>query len=323
MTLLLVLVFGSVFLVFALIMIAGGSGAAREDKKTLAVLNAALATDRADRADQMIDVRKAELFSAVPLINRWLLKIELAPRLRSMLYQANLKWTVGTLLLMCGCSCVIPAYLVYLRLRLPGVAAIVGAVCFFLPLLFVRQKRAHRFGKFEQELPEASDMMVNALRAGHSLVSALGLVANEAAEPVGSEFRICFEEQNYGLELRTAMANLVARVPLQDLRIMVAAILIQKESGGNLAEVLEKTSELIRERFRLKRQVQTFTAQGRMTGWILTFLPIILGFALYLIAPDNISLLWKRDIGIKMLYGSVIMIILGAVIIQKIVNIDI
>jgi tight adherence protein B len=224
---------------------------------------------------------------------------------------------------MCGCSCVIPAYLVYLRLRLPGVAAIVGAVCFFLPLLFVRQKRAHRFGKFEQELPEASDMMVNALRAGHSLVSALGLVANEAAEPVGSEFRICFEEQNYGLELRTAMANLVARVPLQDLRIMVAAILIQKESGGNLAEVLEKTSELIRERFRLKRQVQTFTAQGRMTGWILTFLPIILGFALYLIAPDNISLLWKRDIGIKMLYGSVIMIILGAVIIQKIVNIDI
>ena len=119
------------------------------------------------------------------------------------------------------------------------------------------------------------------------------------------------------------MSNLVARVPIQDLRIIVAAILIQKESGGNLAEVLEKTSEVIRERFRLKRQVSVFTAQGRMTGWILTFLPVILGVALWFIAPDNISLLWKRDIGIKLLYGSVIMILLGGFIIQKIVNIDV
>jgi len=319
----LVLTFICVFVIFALIMIAGGVGSSRDEKKTLAVLQAALATEKTGSGDQMLDIRKAELFSRVSIINRWLLQLEIAPRLRSYLYQANLKWTVGTLLLMCACSGAIAYLLIYLRMRQPFVAVVAGLIATLLPLLFVRQKRARRFHKFEEGLPEATDMIVNALRAGHSLVSALGLVATEAPEPVGGEFRICFDEQNFGLELRTAMSNLVARVPIQDLRIIVAAILIQKESGGNLAEVLEKTSEVIRERFRLKRQVSVFTAQGRMTGWILTFLPVILGVALWFIAPDNISLLWKRDIGIKLLYGSVIMILLGGFIIQKIVNIDV
>jgi tight adherence protein B len=270
-----------------------------------------------------VDIRKTELFSAIPWINGMLLKMEIAPKLRSLLYQANMKWTVGTFLAISGVACLVPGYAVYWKTNALIVSIAVGLVVGMVPLMFVRMKRARRFSKFEQELPEASDLIVNALRAGHSLVSALGLVANEAAEPVGQEFRLCFEEQNYGLELRTAMANLVARVPIQDLRIVVAAILIQKESGGNLAEVLEKTSEVIRERFRLKRQVQVHTAQGRMTGWILTFLPLVLGIGLYLIAPDNISLLWKRDIGVKLLYASVIMTITGGFIIQKIVNIDI
>jgi tight adherence protein B len=323
MTLLLVLVFIIVFAVFALIMVLGSSGEVREAKQTLAVLEAALATEKTARPDQIVDIRKTELFSAIPWINGMLLKMEIAPKLRSLLYQANMKWTVGTFLAISGVACLVPGYAVYWKTNALIVSIAVGLVVGMVPLMFVRMKRARRFSKFEQELPEASDLIVNALRAGHSLVSALGLVANEAAEPVGQEFRLCFEEQNYGLELRTAMANLVARVPIQDLRIVVAAILIQKESGGNLAEVLEKTSEVIRERFRLKRQVQVHTAQGRMTGWILTFLPLVLGIGLYLIAPDNISLLWKRDIGVKLLYASVIMTITGGFIIQKIVNIDI
>jgi tight adherence protein B len=256
-------------------------------------------------------------------MNRLLVQLELAPKLRTLLYQADLKWTVGTMVLLSLLCCVVPGYLIYLRTRFLVVSVALGIVFGFAPLFYARFKRSRRFSKFEQGLPEASDLIVNALRAGHSLISALGLVANEAPEPVGTEFRICFEEQNYGLEMRIAMANLVNRVPLQDLRLMVAAILIQKESGGNLAEVLEKTSEVIRERFRLKREVQTYTAQGRMTGWILTFLPMVLGFALYMIAPDNISLLWKRDVGIKMLYASAIMTLIGGFIIQKIVDIDI
>ena len=141
--------------------------------------------------------------------------------------------------------------------------------------------------------------------------------------PSAAEFRICFDEQNYGLELRAAMDNLVTRVPLQDLRIVVTAILIQKESGGNLAEVLDKTAYVIRERFRLKRQVRVHTAQGRLTGWILSFLPVVLGIALYLINPDTMSLLWKREIGVKLLYASGTMTIIGALIIRKIVNMDV
>ncbi len=153
---------------------------------------------------------------------------------------------------------------------------------------------------------------MSALRAGHSLVSALGLVAQEAPEPVGGEFRICFEEQNYGLELRTAMVNLVTRVPIQDLKIVSTAVLIQKESGGNLAEVLDKTSYVIRERFRLKRQVRVHTAQGRLTGWILTLLPPILGVALYVINPKTMSILWTNPLGVKLLYLSAAMTITGA-----------
>ena len=155
-------------------------------------------------------------------------------------------------------------------------------------------KRAKRFAKFEQGLPEALDLMVSALRAGHSLIAALGLVSRECPDPIGTEFKICFEEQNYGLEMKTAIDNLLTRVPLQDLRIVATAIMIQKESGGNLAEVLDKTSHVIRERFRLKRQVRTHTAQGRLTGMILTLLPVCLGIALYFVNPDLMSMLWTR-----------------------------
>jgi tight adherence protein B len=176
---------------------------------------------------------------------------------------------------------------------------------------------------FQQGLPEALDMMVNAMRAGHSLISSIGSVARECADPIGCEFRSCFEEQNYGLELKTAMDNMLNRVPLQDLRIVVTAIMIQRESGGNLAEVLDKTSHVIRERFRLKRQVSVHTAQGRMTGWVLSLLPVILGTLLYFVNPDMMSILWKNPIGIKMLWFSFGMIVVGSLIIRKIVNMDV
>jgi tight adherence protein B len=323
MLLLLMLVFIGVFAVAALLLVASGTGASQKTKQTLAALESALATEKPEARDQVVDLRKQELLSAIPWINRLLLKIELAPRLRILLYQANLKWTTGGLLLMSAACCVIPGYLIYLRTRAVVFALLFGFLLGCAPIFFVLHKRRQRFNKFEQELPEALDLMVSALRAGHSLVSALGLVADESAEPIGGEFRICFDEQNYGLELRAAMDNLVTRVPLQDLRIAVTAILIQKESGGNLAEVLDKTAYVIRERFRLRRQVRVHTAQGRLTGWILSFLPVVLGIALYLINPDTMSLLWKREIGIKLLYTAAGMTIAGALIIRKIVNMDV
>ena len=323
MLLLLVLVFVGVFVVLTLLLVASGTGASQKAKQTLSALESALAVERSPSSDPIIDIRKMELLSAVPWINRWLMKLEIAPRLRSLLYQANVKWTTGGLLLMSAACFVFPAYLIYLRTGAIIFAAMAGVLVGGAPLFYVLHKRRQRFNKFEQELPEALDLMVSALRAGHSLVSALGLVAQESPDPIGVEFRICFDEQNYGLELRTAMSNLLARVPLQDLRIVVTAILIQKESGGNLAEVLDKVAHVIRERYRLKRQVRVHTAQGRLTGWILSFLPIVLGVALYLIRPDTMSLLWRNPVGLKMLYASAVLTVTGALIIRKIVNMQV
>jgi tight adherence protein B len=320
MPLIVALVFLSVFVVLALVLFAGGANASQQAKLARANLETVLASRSRSTTDQIVDVRKNELLSAVPWINRWLLQLELAPRLRSLLRQANLDWTVGRLLILCGLCFIVPGYMVYLRTDAVLLGLLVGAAVGYLPILYVLRRRSARFAKFDEGLPEALDLMVSALRAGHSLVAALRLVAYESPDPIGGEFRICFDEQNYGLELRTALENLVTRVPQQDLRLVSTAILIQKESGGNLAEVLEKASNLIRERFKLKRQIRTHTAQGRMTGWILALLPPVLGFALYMISPDTERILWTRQAGIYMLGASVVMTIAGSLVIRRIVN---
>jgi len=320
---LIAIVFLGVFSLTALLMSASRSDASKQSEQTMNVLQAALATTKTSKLDQIVDIRKQEILSALPWLNRWLLKLEIAPRLRSLLLQADLKWTAGGVILMCALCFAVPAYLIYLRTGVILISLLLGLLIGTAPIAFVLYKRRQRFDKFEEGLPEVLDLMVSALRAGHSLVSALDLAAAEAPDPIGTEFRICFDEQNYGLELKTAMNNLAARVPLQDLKIVITAILIQKESGGNLAEVFDKAAYVIRERFRLKRQVRVHTAQGRITGWILSFLPLVLGVALYLINPESMSLLWTRAIGIKLLYTSAAMTIIGALIIRRIVNMDV
>lgn len=323
MLLILFLVFISVFAVIALILVASGSGASQKSKQVLANLDSALASYRPEASNILVDIRKDEMLSALPWLNRLLLNIDVAPRVRTLLYQAQVKWSTGGLLLMSLACFVIPSTLIYLRTGVLILSMLIGLAVSFAPLAFVLHKRRQRFNNFEQRLPEALDLMVSALRAGHSLVAALRLVAYESAEPITSEFRICYDEQNYGLELRTAMENLVTRVPLQDLKIVVTAILIQKESGGNLAEVLDKATHVIRERFRLRRQVRTHTAQGRLTGLILTLLPLVLGLALYLVNPETMSILWKTPIGIKLMYTAAGMMTVGGLIIRKIVNMEV
>jgi tight adherence protein B len=267
--------------------------------------------------------RKSVLFSTIPWINRHLQRLELAPRLRMLLFQAGLKLTVGGLMLMSGLCFAGAAYLTYLRTRNIPFAIGVGFLLSVVPLGVVLYKRHRRFNKFEEMLPEALDLIVNAVRVGQSLNAALGLAGRESPEPVGGELRTCFDEQNYGLELRAAMENLVVRVPLQDLRMVVTGIMIQKESGGNLAEILEKTASVIRERFRIKRQIKTHTAQGRLTGWILTLLPVGLGFVLYFINPGLMSILWTRELGRELMWASAGALLVGTIWIQKIIRIDV
>ncbi len=317
------LVFLGVFAVIALLLMAGSSGASQEAKQVIASLDSALATETPQVRDQIVNLRKSELLSGIPWLNKKLLKVDLAPRLQGLLRQADIKWTAGGLLSACGLCFCVPMYLINLRFDNILVALAVGLAMGFAPLGWVLFKRSKRFHKFLEGLPEALDLMVSGLRAGHSLIAAMGLVSRECGDPVGTEFKVCFEEQNYGLELKTALDNMISRVPMQDLRIVATAIMIQKESGGNLAEVLDKTSHVIRERFRLKRQIGVHTAQGRLTGWILTFLPIVLGIALYTVNPEMMSILWKTAIGVKLMWAAAIGILIGGMIIHKIVNMDV
>jgi tight adherence protein B len=317
------LVFLGVFAVVALLMLASGSGSDQQAKQIIATLDSALATETPEARDTIVNLRKSEVFSGIPWLNKRLLNFQLAPALYRLLNQADLKWTIGALMAMCAACFAFPAYLIYLKSHSFLISMGVGLVLGFAPIWFAMHKRKARFNKFLAALPEALDMMVSALRAGHSLIAAMGLVARECPPPVCTEFKSCFEEQNYGLELKTALDNLLARVPLQDLRIVATAIMIQKESGGNLAEVLDKTAHVIRERFRLKRQIGVHTAQGRLTGWILTALPVFLGIALYFMNPDMMSLLWTRPIGVKLLWTGCGMIVVGGLIIRQIVNMDV
>jgi tight adherence protein B len=323
MLLIISLVFIGVFAVIALPLIATSVGPAKKAKEVQSRLASALATEAPEQHDLIVNLRKDQQVSSIPWLNKKLLQFELTPFLRRLLDQANLSWSAGRLLMMSAICFVVPSYLVDFHFKqiLPALGA--GLLCGMGPIGFVFFKRSKRFGKFEEGLPEALDLMVSALRAGHSLIAAMGLVGRECTDPVGGEFRTCFEEQNYGLELKMAMENLTTRVPLQDLKIVSTAIMIQKESGGNLAEVLDKTAYVIRERFRLKRQIRTHTAQGRLTGWILTCLPIALGVGLFTINPTMMSILWTRPIGIELLWASAGMTVLGGFIINQIVNMEV
>ena len=324
MGLIIFLIFVGVFAVVALLIMAVGTGASQQAKQVHATLNSALSTGgtQEDR-ENLVNLRKSDALSGIPWLNRKLLQNELAPRLQTLLLQANLSWSPGRLLAACVFCFALPAYLVYLRFESILIALPVGLLMGAAPFAWVLHLRKKRLDLFQQGLPEALDLMVSGLRAGHSLIAALGLVSRECADPIGSEFKTCFEEQNYGLEMKAALDNLIKRVPLQDLRIFSTAIMIQKESGGNLAEVLDKTSHVIRERFRLKRQVGVHTAQGRLTGWVLTMLPVVLGIALYVVSPEMMSILWKNPTGIKMLWIAGTMIVIGGFIINKIVSMDV
>jgi tight adherence protein B len=323
MLLIIALVFLGVFTIVALPLLGSGLVPTRTQQQALATLDSALKTETQEKRQLAMDLKKNESMSSIPWLNQKLLKLELTPYLRKVLAQAALPWSAGRLLMISAALFVIPVYAVLQYLNSIPIALGAGALLSLAPYAFVMFKRGRRFSAFEKGLPEALDLMVSGLRAGHSLIAAMALVARECEEPVGPEFKIAFEEQNYGLEMKAALENLLVRVPLQDMKIVSTAILIQKESGGNLAEVLDKASNIIRERFRLKRQIMVHTAQGRLTGLILALLPVVLGVGIYFVDPGMISILWHRDIGIKLLWAAAGMTVLGGIVIWKIVDIDV
>jgi tight adherence protein B len=235
--------------------------------------------------------------------------------------QADVDLTMGRFFITCGvfAACgaglaVATAMKVYF---VPIVAVSLGA----LPFMWLVMRRRRRLKKFQSQLPDALELIARALRAGHSLASGFSLVAHEMSEPISKEFARVFEEQNLGIPMDEALEDLTERVPNLDLKFFATAIILQKQTGGDLAEILDKIGELIRERFRIWGQVQALTGEGRLSGIVLLALPPALFVAVYKLNPDYVMLLFTDELGKKMLIGGAIMQLLGAVVIKKIVNI--
>ena len=322
MLLILLVVFLAVFALFVLAMMAAaGRSTSRETVR--ANLDSVLLNTPRPVTDELVDLRKNVALSSIPWMHRLLARIRPATDLRRILDQADLNWTPGRVVFAGVLAWIVAFYGIQTRTGRFAMSALLSLPAAAAPFLYVLRKRQRRFRRFQEKLPDAIDLMVSALRAGNSTMGALGIVARDAPEPIRREFRICFDEQSYGVDMRAAMENLVNRVPLPDVRIIVTAILIQKESGGNLAEVLEKTAQVIRDRFRLRDQVRVHSAQGRLTGWILSAMPVALGTLLFLINPDYILVLLKHPVGHKLIAAGAIMNVLGLLVIRKIINIKI
>jgi tight adherence protein B len=237
--------------------------------------------------------------------------------------QAGMKIGVSTLLLACAATAGICSFGAVAVFRLT-LAAIPGSLLGgALPYLMLMRRRTLRVRRFEEQFPEALDLLSRAIRAGHAFTTAVGMVADEAPDPIGPEFKKTFDEQNFGLPLKEALGNLAQRVPLMDVHFFVTAVLIQRETGGNLSEILDNLSHVVRERFKILRQVRVYTAHGRLTGYVLLGLPAALAVALAFINPSHMDLLFKERMGQMMLMSAVVMQVVGYFWIRQVIKIEV
>jgi tight adherence protein B len=235
--------------------------------------------------------------------------------------QAGLTLTVGTLLLSAGCLSLL-AYLVVKFLTFSTLLALgASVIAAFIPFIYVKQMKSRRLRKFEEQFPEAIDLIGRALRAGHAFTTGLVMVAEEIPKPVGEEFKLLYDRQNFGMPVPEAMKQFAERIPLIDARFFVTAVLTQRETGGNLGEVLDNLASVIRDRFRVKRQVRVLTAHGRITGWILAGMPPALATAMMVVAPNHMKMLISDPLGIQMIVGALTLQVIGTLIIRKLVDI--
>jgi tight adherence protein B len=277
---------------------------------------------RTEKVPQL-NVARDQRYSTIPFLDTLLRRIDVTQRLELMLYQAGLTMRVGQLVLL-SAGLAMGGYFAGLTIfhRLaPAILCMVAMTP--LPFLWVRFKKGQRMKAFAEEFPDALDLLVSALRAGLSFSAAMQIVAEESPEPVRGEFAITVEEQSLGLEFRDSLVNLTQRVDSLDLRFFVTAVILQRDTGGNLAEVLENTSRLIRDRFRILGDIKTFTAQGRLTGMILLALPIGITVFTVVMTPDYFRPMLANDGGKIALTIAGGMQLLGALVIRKIVNIKV
>lgn len=311
----------SLFVVYALYLITS-----RKSDAKRALLNERLAEairSSAHSNDLEVQLAREELLSEIPWVNRSLVKLEITSRIKRMIDQADLQITVMRLVLfsLTGAALgFLAARMITISLPLAFLFALIAGA---FPFLHVMSKRKKRLKKFLQLLPDALDLMSRGLSAGHAFTEALQMVSSEMPEPISSEFRKTYDEQNLGLSLKLALENLVHRVPLLDLRMCVTAIMIQRETGGNLSELLEKVAYTIRERFRIMEDLKTLTLSSRWSAWLLCALPIFLAVYMTFMNPTYMEVMWRDPRGHTLLFIAAVMQILGMLMVQKIMKIKI
>jgi tight adherence protein B len=270
-----------------------------------------------------------EMLSKIPALDNLLRRSTRISNLQPFLEQANLKIRAGNILVLCAVSALVLAGVGFLAagslppnqaLLFAAVGLILGG---FIPYSYASYRRTKRFQKFEELFPEAIDTLARAVRAGHAFTTALELIANELSEPIASEFRKLFEEQKFGLPVRDALMNLAERVPLVDVKFFVTAVMLQRETGGNLAEILDNLSYVIRERFKIMRQVRVYTAQGRLTMMLLMGLPPVIVITMLLTSPAFIRPLFSDPIGHFLVVAGIVLQTMGYFVIRKIIQIQV
>jgi tight adherence protein B len=270
-----------------------------------------------------------EMLSRIPALDNLLRRSSKISDLQPFLEQANLKIRAGNILVLCLVCGVLLAGAGFLMagslppnqaLLFAMVGLVLGGV---LPYSYASYRRTKRFQKFEELFPEAIDTLARAVRAGHAFTTALELIANELSEPVASEFRKLFEEQKFGLPVRDALMNMTGRMPLVDVKFFVTAVMLQRETGGNLAEILDNLSYVIRERFKIMRQVRVYTAQGRLTMMLLMGLPPVIVVTMLLTSPAFIRPLFSDPIGHALVVAGIVLQTLGYFVIRKIIQIQV
>jgi tight adherence protein B len=269
------------------------------------------------------DLIKGDASGPVPVLDKLVGQTARGLSLAKWIEQSGVKTTVsGVLVVSAGLA--VGGFLVGAMLTTLGLVRLaIAAICAAVPFIVLRVKRQRRFAKFEEQFPEALDLISRALKAGHAFATGLKMAADELEEPVGPEFRKTFDEQNFGLPLKDSLMNLMERIPSLDVRFFVTAVLIQRDTGGNLAEILENLASVVRERFKILRQVRVYTAHGRFTGWVLLALPAALAVVLSFINPDHMNLLFRERLGQTLLGVAAVMQFIGYMWIRQIIKIEV
>jgi tight adherence protein B len=264
---------------------------------------------------------KERLLSDTRSIERLLLRVPRIRHLDRLLLQSGLEMNVGTLMAVIGGAAFAGFILANLFAAPLPVALLSIVVGGGIPLMYVTRRRRKRLIRMEEQLPDAMDLMGRALRVGNSLPNSIKMIADEMSDPLATEFRVVFDEVNYGFSMHDALMNLANRVPLTDLRYFVLAVLIQRETGGNLAELLDNIAALIRARFKLMGTIRVLSAEGRLSAWVLTILPFALAGVISLINPGFLAVLWTDPAGTLLIWLCLIMMAVGIFWMRRIIRI--